>query len=113
MAKVFGPATPTAFVPELTVSVVEFVGKSQPIRTLCAPRGEVPNQAKMRAMGKKTLTRRKLAQSLAFDSDDRPEADQIKWFPPLKSGSDQEKSRERLDPTSKGRPTSKSANCGF
>jgi hypothetical protein len=85
MAKAFGPTTPTAFVPEVTVLVVEFVGKSQPIRILCAQREHVPNQTKMRAMGKKTLTRRKLAQSLEFDRDDRAGMDQTKWFPLLES----------------------------
>jgi len=32
MAKDFGPTTPLAVVPELTVVTVEFCGKSQPIK---------------------------------------------------------------------------------
>jgi hypothetical protein len=32
MAKAFGPTTPSAFMVEFTVLVIEFVGRSQPIR---------------------------------------------------------------------------------
>jgi hypothetical protein len=42
MAKDFGPTTPLAVVPELTVVTVEFSGKSQPIKIPCASRKDNP-----------------------------------------------------------------------
>jgi len=70
MAKAFEPTTPTAFVPELSVVVVELVGKSQPIRTSCAPKDEVLCKIKMRAIETSSLTMEILAHRFTFDRDD-------------------------------------------
>jgi hypothetical protein len=49
MAKGIGPTTPLAFVPDLTELVVEFVGKSQPIKVSCASKRDKPWKKKKAA----------------------------------------------------------------
>ena len=53
MAKDFGPTTPLAVVPELTVVTFEFTGKSQPIRISWAWE-EFPRQPRMAKQYAKT-----------------------------------------------------------
>jgi hypothetical protein len=53
MAKALGPTTPSAFKLEFTVLVIEFVGRSQPIRISCA-RDEFPKMPRMAKQYAKT-----------------------------------------------------------
>jgi len=61
MAKEIGPPTPLAFVPDLTVLVVEFVGKSQPIKISSAFKKDNPWKKKKATRQRKSLISNNLA----------------------------------------------------
>jgi hypothetical protein len=61
MAKEIEPTTPLAFVPDLTVLVVEFVGKSQPTKISWASRSEIPRKSKKAATNRNDLIQNNLA----------------------------------------------------
>jgi hypothetical protein len=72
MAKDFDPTTPMAVLPEITLVTVEFTGKSQPIKTPCALRDEIPSKSRKANIGKKAFIENRLAHISNFVTDNYP-----------------------------------------